>query len=370
MEIENFVLWRNRSGENTTWFHPKCCCLADGSLMMTVQSVGGSDFFGNVCESLYVGQNWLNPRPIPGLDIREIGNGISEGICDVVPYFHQTSNTVLAIGHSVYYRNEAFFSVYNDANNTLKNPVAIRPYWAVRNADGEWVKTREKLLIPELEECVLYTCGCTQWFFRGNNEVIIPFYYGFKGRFDTLVCSAKFFYNGEKLEFIEKGNSFENTCNNGLAEPSIIEFKNSVLMTIRAEDGRGYVARSADGVWWEDCKPWQFDDGELLSMSSTQQHFLSCGGKLFLVYTRQTEYNRDIFWFRAPLFIAEINDKLEIIRESEKIVFPVTREPEGCAGMGNFHITNISHNQAIITAGEERAFDHFRGDTLLAHITF
>ena len=47
MEIKRSVIWSNRSGENVTWFHPKCCKLKNGELLMLLQSISGSDFYGN-----------------------------------------------------------------------------------------------------------------------------------------------------------------------------------------------------------------------------------------------------------------------------------------------------------------------------------
>ena len=105
-------------------------------------------------------------------------------------------------------------------------------------------------------------------------------------------------------------------------------------------------------------------------MSSTQQHFLYCGGKLHLVYTRGNGSNSHVTRFRAPLYIAEVNEKNELVRSSENIVLPMLDEGDHAAGMGNFQAIAISDNEAIVSVGEERWYANYQGDTLFARITF
>lgn len=112
------------------------------------------------------------------------------------------------------------------------------------------------------------------------------------------------------------------------------------------------------------------DDGEVLAMSTTQQHFLFCGGKLHLVYMRNAGYNAHVMRFRAPLFIAEVSEDLHLIKASEQIVFPMIPEGDHAPGLGNFQAVAVSDREAIITVGEERNYDHCLGNTLLARITF
>lgn len=370
MKIEREIIWENRSGKGTSWFHPRCCRLGDGRLFMSLQSIGGSDFYGQIHESLFDGKRWSEPAPVAGLGWRTCREGISEGVCDVVPYCHGPTGTVLAIGHNVYYRNGALFDTAGDWGPRPEATYYRFPVWSVRSAAGEWGPVRRKLVVPGMEKAPSYSCGSSQWFFKGRNQVYIPLTFGEPGRRDRMVCSTRFAYDGKELVFEERGNTLELPVDRGLLEPSITEFGGRVLMTIRAEDGHGYRSESADGLHWEPAKPWTFDDGEMPEMSTTQQHFLVCGGKLHLVYTRNAGYNTHVTRFRAPLFIAGINDRLELIRESEEIVFPMLVEGEHAAGMGNFQTVPVSENEAVITVGEERWYDGYRGNTLLARITF
>ena len=368
MKIEREIIWENRSGKGTSWFHPRCCRLGDGRLFMSLQSIGGSDFYGQIHESLFDGKRWSDPAPIAGLGWRACREDTSEGVCDVVPYYHAPTDTVLAIGHNVYYRDGALFDTVGDWGPRPEAAWFRFPVWSVRSAAGEWGPVRRKLVVPGMERAPSYSCGSSQWFFRGKDQVYIPLTYEEPDRRDRMVCSTRFSYDGKELVFEERGNTLELPVNRGLLEPSIAEFGGRVLMTIRAEDGRGYRSESADGLHWEPAKPWTFDNGEELKMSSTQQHFLVCGGKLHLVYTRDAGNNAHVTRFRAPLFIAEVNDRLELIRESEEIVLPMLDEGEHAAGMGNFQAVPVSENEALVTVGEERWYDDYRGNTLLARI--
>ena len=370
MKIKREILWNNRSGKGISWFHPRCCPLGNGRIFMSLQSISGSDFYGAINESFFDGEHWSEPVKIPGLGQQLCQEDISESICDVVPYHHEPTDTVLAIGHNVYYRNGALFDTLGDWGARPGVKLSRFPVWSVRNAAGEWGPVRQKLIVPGLENATMYSCGSSQWFFKGRDQVYIPLTYGEAGRRDRMVCSARFTYDGKNLVFEERGNTLELPVDRGLLEPSITEFGGRSLMTIRAEDGHGYWSESSDGIHWKPVKAWSFDNGEMLEMSSTQQHFLVCGGKFYLVYTRNVGYNAHVMRFRAPLFIAEINEDLELIRESEEIVFPMIDEGENAPGMGNFQAVPVSGNEAVVTVGEERGYDGYRGNTLLAKITF
>ena len=83
-------------------------------------------------------------------------------------------------------------------------------------------------------------------------------------------------------------------------------------------------------------------------------------------YTRNAGTNSHIWRFRAPLYIAEVNDDFNLVRSSEQIVFPMIPEGDKAAGMGNFHPAKLDERRAIVTVGEERYFQEYHGDTLCA----
>ena len=144
-------------------------------------------------------------------------------------------------------------------------------------------------------------------------------------------------------------------------------------MTIRAEDKRGYVAVSNDGLYWEKQKPWCWENGEPLTMSTTQQHWLIHSHGLFLVYTRKAEHNINVMRWRSPLYVAQVDiDNLCLIRDSEKVVFPLigdgVNDPDFVARMGNFHVVNVSRGESWVTVGETLPHDDWKGNTLLWRI--
>ncbi len=144
-------------------------------------------------------------------------------------------------------------------------------------------------------------------------------------------------------------------------------------LTIRAEDDRGYVSASDDGLHWEPQRPWCWDDGEPLVMSTTQQHWLPHSDGLFLVYTRKAESNVNVMRWRAPLYLAEVDrEALRLVRSSERVVLPLIGDgiddPAHVARMGNFHTVAATPGESWVTVGETLPADGWRGDTLLARI--
>ena len=118
---------------------------------------------------------------------------------------------------------------------------------------------------------------------------------------------------------------------------------------------------------------WGWENGQPLNMSTTQQRWLTNSNGLFLVYTRKAEQNINVFRWRAPLFVAQVDpEKLCLIRKSEKIVFPLIgdaiKNPDHVARMGNFHVVNASPFESWITVGETLPHDGWKGNTLLGRI--
>jgi hypothetical protein len=169
------------------------------------------------------------------------------------------------------------------------------------------------------------------------------------------------------------GSELVNTSGRGLLEPSLASLDGRFYLTIRAEDGRGYVSASDDGLRWEPQRAWCWDDGEPLVMSTTQQHWLPHAGRLCLVYTRKAEENVNVMRWRAPLFMAEVDRAtLRLIRASERVVLPLIgdgiNDPTHVARMGNFHTVSATPDESWVTEGEILPADGWRGDTLLARI--
>jgi hypothetical protein len=153
----------------------------------------------------------------------------------------------------------------------------------------------------------------------------------------------------------------------------VIQYRDRFYLTIRAEDNRGYACASEDGLSWSPKRPWAWDDGEPLTMSTTQQHWLAHSDALWLVYTRKDASNIDVIRWRSPLWMAEVDIKtLRLVRETERVVLPLVgdgvNDPDRVALMGNFHTTPVSPDESWVTVGEWQPRNGIRGDLLLARV--
>lgn len=371
--ITQSTISRNRDGKSTTWFHPRACMMpgTDGDLvaLMTKQAIAGSDYFGPVhsCESRDLGKTWTDPTPIPALGRAAMPKkyeGLQAGVCDVVPQYHPKSNTVLGLGHVVFYRGKHF---------DRKEQLARYPVYAVRKADGTWSE-RKKLEWDDPRGAFIYTNNCGQRVNLPNGDILMSFTFGPKAA-NREVCGVQCSFDGETLRVKEVGPALKNPKGRGLLEPSITRFKNRIYLTMRAEDSHGYVSVSDDGLSYAEKKPWVWDDGSPIAMSTTQQHWLTHSDGLFLVYTRKDKSNTGVIRWRSPLWVAKVDPvKLHLIRSTERIVLPLVgdgvKEPDSVALMGNFNITNAGPNESWVTVGEWIPRRGARGDLMLARIAW
>ena len=364
--IETSVIINGRQ-TGTTWFQPRGCTVADDRgnyALLAMQPISGSDLYGPVhwIESRDMGVTWSRPEPIPGLGRRDLGDGWEEGTCDVTPEFHPQTNTVLAVGHNVFY-----------LKNVLAHPQRSRwPVYTVRSSDGEWTTPR-KLEWNDPRGAFIYTGNCGQRVTLDNGRILFPLSFGPKNGVPRSVSSAYCCFDGERLTICRVGNELKLSVRRGLLEPSMVCYAGMYYITIRAEDNHGYVAVSDDGLTWRDFKPWAWDDGSPLVTSTTQQHWLPHSDGLFLVYTRKDASNEKVFRWRSPLYVAEVDRRtMRLIRASERIVFPLSgdaaKKPAHVAMMGNFHTQMVSPRESWITVGEGRPRDGWKGDTLLARV--
>lgn len=372
--ITKQTLWRNRDGKATTWFHPRACMLPldpkakdeRTHAFMLLQEIGGSDYFGQVhaSESIDMGKNWTAPKPIESLGRDPVkGNeGLRAGVCDVTPQYHPPTDTTLALGHVVFYRGPRFAS---------KDQLARFPLYAVRTRDGSWSE-RKRLFWDDPRGAFIYSNNCGQRVVMPDGDIMMSFTFGPESR-NRMVAGVRCTFDGETLRIADVGKPLENPIGRGLLEPSVTRFRDQFLMTIRAEDGHGYVAVSKDGVNYSKQQAWRWDDGTEISMSTTQQHWLTRDDALYLVYTRQDATNQNVIRWRSPLWVARVDpDRRVLIRESEQTVLPMMgngiTEPDSVALMGNFNVTNASPMESWVTVGEWMPKRSARGNVLLARI--
>lgn len=369
--ISRSVLRRNRNGEEgVTWFHPRACRIpgenGNDEIFMNLQSIGGSDYFGPVhwMSTSDYGASWNEPAPVPPLGRIPVPGhpGLEAGVCDVVPQYHPPSSSVLCMGHVVFYSGPRF---------SKGEQLARYPVYAVKRSDGSWSE-RRILEWDDPRGAFIYSNNCGQRVTLPDGDILLAFTYGAESK-ARMVSGVHCRFDGEQLTIKEVGPSLTNPAGRGLLEPSVTRFGDRFYMTIRAEDDRGYVTVSDDGVHYEPQKAWAWDDGELLTMSTTQQHWLTHSGALYLVYTRKDDSNSNVIRWRSPLWISQVDpESMTLIRSTEQIVFPLQgdgiAEPDGVPLMGNFHVTTVSPDESWITVGEWLPKREARGNLLLARV--
>lgn len=342
------------------WFHPRAC-LAGDRILMTLQPITGSDHFGHVHFTLSTdsGKTWAPFEPIPALGAVPAQEGWNESVCDVTPEFHPKSGAVLALGHNVFYREKGF----------EKNQPPRWPVYAVWK-DGVW-GPRRKLAWDDPRGAYIYSNNCGQRLMLPDGDVLMSFTFGLRDQ-PRAVCGVRCSFNGGMLEVKQTGNALTNPKGRGLLEPSLTCFKGKFYLTLRAEDRRGYVALSEDGLNYEPQKPWQWDNGEPLVTSTTQQHWLTHSDGLFLVYTRYDDSNAKITRWRSPLWVAQVDvETLRLIKATERVVLPIqgdaVNHPELVAFNGNFGVANVSAQESWVTDGSWCPRTN-RGELALARI--
>lgn len=369
--ITKQVLWSNRDGKGVTWFHPRACMLPDEMgrpiALMTLQEIRSSDNFGTVhwSTSSDLGKTWSSPEPIAALGrepVADRSDGLAAGVCDVVPQYDPASRSVLALGHVVFYKGDYF---------AKKEQLSRYPVYVTRLADGRW--SGRKILEWDDPRCGhIYSNNCGQRVALPNGRVQMSFTFG-PTESNRMVAGVRSHFDGHRLQVQEVGPALHNEHGRGLLEPSVTYFNDRYWITMRAEDGRGYVSKSSDGLNWKDKQAWRWDDGSAIDMSTTQQHWLTHSDALFLVYTRKDATNINVTRWRSPLWMAQVDtDSQRLIRETEREVLPLVgdgvNDGQGVALMGNFHVTNAAPDESWVTVGEWIPKQGNRGDLLLARI--
>ncbi|MCX6902002.1 MAG: exo-alpha-sialidase, partial [Verrucomicrobia bacterium] len=315
--IEKVVLRHGRDGSGPAWFHPRACMVPGPSgptAFMTLQTISGSDYFGPVhwMTSNNLGKLWTEPQPVPPLGRVKQSNGVEEGVCDVVPEWHPRTSTVLALGHNVFYSGPKF-----SADQPPRWPV-----YAVWR-EGQW-GPRRKLEWDDPRGACIYSNNCGQRVVLPNGDILLAFSYATARTKPRSVSGVICSLDGETLAVKQVGPTISHNQGRGLLEPSLVRFGGRFLLTLRAEDNRGYVCASNDGLDWTPKQPWTWDNGEPLVMSTTQQHWLVHSEAVFLVYTRKDPSNVNVPRWRAPLWMAQVDPQtLRLLRATERIVLPL-----------------------------------------------
>jgi len=343
---------RGYDGEKC-WVHPRAGILpspsgrgAGGegespSVVLTMQKLllKGSDVFDALAEIRTddLGKTWSEIRVhADTLGQRKEPNGVIVGACDFTPQWHAKTGKLLGIGQTVRY-----------LNNKVMDKRQRETCYAVYDEKAKTWSAWKMLAMPDHPKFYAAGAGSAQRVDLANGEILLPIY--FKGKDDAFYRTtvARCTFDGVTLKYVEHGDEFELRSGRGLYEPSLTQFGKKYYLTMR-NDNAGYVSVGDDGLHFSKPKRWDWDDGSDLGNYNTQQHWVSHGDTLYLVYTRKGSHNDHVFRHRAPLFVARVDaDRLHVIRSTERIAVP-----ERGARLGNFAVVNVNENETWITVAE------------------
>lgn len=188
-----------------------------------------------------------------------------------------------------------------------------------------------------------------------TDTVVQPFYCDIKDNcrsIRTVVARIE----GDRAVPLHVSNALTNNYARGFLEPHLARHGGDFFMTVRAEDGRGYVMKSEDGGRsWNNPAPWRWDDGEVIPMHTTMTKLISHSDGMALVYTRIREDNQEYFRSRTPLHLADVDTgRLVLKKDTERVIVPNRSEKtgRGARSLGNFWVWPVNADKSYVVVGE------------------
>lgn len=310
---------------------------------MSETGKGTSHDFHDIYQSISRdgGRNWSKPSAIAALKRTQQPDGYEVAPGDLWPTFHTKSGMVLTTGKT-----------FNFADGKRENRLRERVSYVVLNPKtGVWGSMRFLAMPAKDHSGATITganAGCTQRVDLPNGAILLPVRYWRdpkKHNYTSIVALCTF--DGKTLIYKKHGTEHNISQGRGLYEPSLTKFEGQYYLTLRANHS-AFVTCGKDGIHFEPIREWRFDDGQVLGSYNTQQHWVTVGGGLFLVYTRKGANNDHIMRHRAPLFIGQVDPRtLRVMRDTERVLIP-----ENHATLGNSGICRISDDESWVTCGE------------------
>lgn len=328
--------------------HARAAIRPDGFGILTTQPLrlSGSDIFYGmyVATTRDFGKTWSDL--VPSRTVVRFPDGeYTVAMCDATPIWHEKAGVFLLLGHGAYYVDD----------EAAPPPHPRRTFYTVYDeGTGDFTPIRA-VGMPEDREETYYNCGngSGQSCVLEDGSLLIPVYHQNREEakdpwhacYHASVIQCAF--DGETLHLLEIGNALSVPVPRGLCEGSVIAYGGAYYQCLR-NDQDGYVSRSRDGLHYEEPRPLVFDNGASVGNYCTQQHWISGGGRLYLVYTRQGAGNDHVFRHRAPLFIAEFDtERMCLLRETETVAVP-----NRGARLGNFCCTPLPDGSSLVVAAE------------------
>ena len=342
-----------RSGydRKTCWVHARPGCIPGDppAVVVTMHALRltGCDVFYPIHDMRTddLGRTWTEPtsqgQAFARRPLHEFGQ--AEGVSDLMPAWHAASGVLLGTGHTIRYVDD----------NLPPGPTPRDTVYSVYDAETRTWGMWKRLETPDPVKFFSEGAGSTQRVDLPGGDILLPTYcmnmdtsqdvFDGQGMSTVMRCA----FDGTTLTYIEHGTEMTMPGGRGFTEPSLACAGGRYFLTLRNDDD-GYVAVGADGLHFDRPHRWTFDDGVDLGSYNTQQHWLTHGDDLYLIYTRHGANNDHVFRHRAPLFIAEVDkDRLCVIRETEQILVP-----ERGARLGNFGVTQVGEKEYWVVVSE------------------
>ncbi|MFP6764975.1 MAG: sialidase family protein, partial [Planctomycetaceae bacterium] len=241
------------------------------------------------------GRSWSKPAIITPLRRVRHDDGFEVAPGDLWPTWHAASRRVLVTGKT-----------FNFEDGRREIRLREQVSYAVLDSGTGRYSALKILAVPEKDHSgkaiTGANAGCTQRVDLPNGEILLPIrYWRDPKQHNYTSAVARCRFDGTTLSYLEHGSELNIPQGRGLYEPSLTEFEGRYFLTMRA-DHSAWVTRGDDGIHFEPIREWKFDDGKVLGSYNTQQHWVTVGGGLFLIYTRKGAGNDHIMRHRAPLF--------------------------------------------------------------------
>lgn len=366
LQIKPRVVMQHDDGK-FLWYHPRISTIPNAAyptrLLMTLQKhLHTSDHYSGLYTMVSPngGETWEEPVEIAELCWQK-DDAVDIAVADVTPGWVRSAKKVLAVGAQVRYSREG----EQLEDKPRSNQTA---YSLFDPQTGKWNRWRV-LEMPDRPEFNYARSACSQWLELENGDLLLPFYFGPNATTPFSVTVVRCRHDGEELKYIEHGSEIRLPIERGLVEPSLIQCGNEFFLTLR-NDLKGYVTKSGDGLHFRPLTPWLNQDGGELGSYNTQQHWVSFGNRLYLVYTRRGANNDHIMRHRAPLFIAPVDT--ELLRVATSAEQTVVAEQGG--ELGNFGACQIAPHRWLVSVCEGVWSDDMRkrgatGALIISEIT-
>ena len=146
--------------------------------------------------------------------------------------------------------------------------------------------------MPKSEKSFMSGAGSAQRVDLPDGDILLPVCFRMPGtseghfQFQGASTVVRCVFDGKTLSYIKHGTEMTMLTGRGFLEPSLAHAGGRYFLTLRNDDA-GYVTWSEDGLHFEEPRRWRFDDGSDLGNYNTQQHWVTHGNALYLVYTRR-----------------------------------------------------------------------------------